>query len=200
MLVGTAVPNDLMAAMATTRLRGGAGADIADRWPRQRYGSIIRPRVGGHGQSGSGTASGGDATGDTFSGIENIIGSASADTLTGDGNANTLSGGDGADSLSGGADTLTAATTIDALIGGAGAGLLNGGSGNDTADYPPRALRHRSISTARRRRAATRRATSQIERLVGRLLPISSGAVSVRTLSTAATATTRCAAARGQIR
>ena len=65
----------------------------------------------------TGAASGGEAAGDTFSGIENIIGSALNDTLTGDANANQLTGGDGADRLVGlgGADTLT---------GGAGADLF----------------------------------------------------------------------------
>src|SRR5262249_56744751 len=48
------------------------------------------------------TASGGDAQGDTLSGIENIIGSAQADMLTGDGGNNRLDGGAGADALTGG--------------------------------------------------------------------------------------------------
>ena len=52
---------------------------------------------------GASTASGGDAEGDTLSGIENITGSAQADTLTGDGNANTLDGDGGDDTLIGGA-------------------------------------------------------------------------------------------------
>ena len=67
----------------------------------------------------AGTGSGGDAAGDTLSGIENLTGSAQADTLTGDGNANTLDGG-------GGDDTLN---------GGAGGDTLIGGSGSDTASY-----------------------------------------------------------------
>jgi Ca2+-binding RTX toxin-like protein len=50
----------------------------------------------------TGTASGGDAAGDTFSSIENLTGSAFADVLTGEGNANTLDGGAGADTLVGG--------------------------------------------------------------------------------------------------
>ncbi|SIO34289.1 calcium-binding protein, partial [Halodesulfovibrio marinisediminis] len=46
--------------------------------------------------------SGGDAEGDTLSGIENLIGSDQADTLTGDTNANTIDGGAGADTIKGG--------------------------------------------------------------------------------------------------
>ena len=56
----------------------------------------------------TGTASGGDALGDEVSGIENLIGSGFADTLTGDTGNNMLTGGAGNDELNGGlgADTL----------------------------------------------------------------------------------------------
>ncbi len=57
--------------------------------------------------------------------IENIIGSAFNDTLTGDGNANAISSGDGDDSLNGGLGN-------DTLDGGTGADTLTGGAGNDT--------------------------------------------------------------------
>ncbi|MCC7183407.1 MAG: calcium-binding protein, partial [Rhodocyclaceae bacterium] len=49
------------------------------------------------------TASGGDAQGDTFSGIEMLYGSSHADTLIGDATGNTLYGGGGNDLLDGGA-------------------------------------------------------------------------------------------------
>ncbi|HLF20864.1 MAG TPA: calcium-binding protein, partial [Aestuariivirga sp.] len=64
----------------------------------------------------------GDATGDTYTSIENLTGSALADTLTGDGTNNKLSGGKGADTLRGvgGADTLTGGADKDAMTGGAG--------------------------------------------------------------------------------
>ena len=74
----------------------------------------------------------GTATGqgsDTLTDIENITGSAYADTLTGDGNANVLSGGAGGDALDGGAGadtadytTSTAAVTIDLQNGTASGG------------------------------------------------------------------------------
>jgi Ca2+-binding RTX toxin-like protein len=76
------------------------------------------------------TASGGDAQGDGVSGtIENLIGSAFDDTLTGDFMGagvtdNRLDGGTGNDTLNGGVGN-------DTLIGGAGNDVLNGGAGND---------------------------------------------------------------------
>ena len=60
-----------------------------------------------------------DATGDTFSGVENLRGTNFNDTLIGDNNANILSGGEGDDILEG--------------MGGSDA--LIGGNGNDTASY-----------------------------------------------------------------
>ena len=65
---------------------------------------------------------------DTFSHIQNLIGSAHNDVLTGDGNNNILSGGGGNDTLNGGAGD-------DLLDGGAGNDVLNGGPGVDTASY-----------------------------------------------------------------
>ena len=63
------------------------------------------------------------AAGDTLTNIENLRGSAYADTLTGNGIANVLDGGAGADTLTGGggADTLTGGAGKDTLTGGAGA-------------------------------------------------------------------------------
>lgn len=64
---------------------------------------------------------------DTLISVENLIGSAFNDTLSGDANANRLEGGAGADVLRGGAGG-------DTLIGGAGDDVLNGGAGDDTLD------------------------------------------------------------------
>ena len=49
-----------------------------------------------------------DAAGDRLTSIENLRGSAHADTLTGDGNANVLEGGGGGDTLDGGGGSDTA--------------------------------------------------------------------------------------------
>src|SRR3954452_11390836 len=74
------------------------------------------------------TASGGDAQGDTFVGVENISGSNFADSILADGANNVLSG-------NGGNDTLRGLAGNDTLIGGQGADLLEGDNGIDTVDY-----------------------------------------------------------------
>jgi large repetitive protein len=70
----------------------------------------------------SGLGTQGDALGDTYHSIENLIGSvAGHDTLTGDGNANILTGGAGGNNV---------------LEGMAGADMLDGGGGSsNTASY-----------------------------------------------------------------
>lgn len=67
----------------------------------------------------AGTAEDGYGTTDKLIDIENVIGSAFNDTLTGDAKANKLEGGAG----------------DDLLAGGAGNDTLDGGEGNDTVSY-----------------------------------------------------------------
>jgi Ca2+-binding RTX toxin-like protein len=85
----------------------------------------------------SNTGVGGAAEGDILNSIENLTGSAHADTLIGNDGINVLSGGNGEDSLKGGggADTLNGDNGNDILKGGGGADTLNGGAGIDTANY-----------------------------------------------------------------
>ena len=78
----------------------------------------------------TGAVSGGDAAGDTLSGIEQLIGSGFADTLTGNAGANMLWG-------MGGGDVLT---------GGGGADVLKGGAGTDRFIYA--ALADSAVSAA----------------------------------------------------
>ncbi|MCB1492023.1 MAG: hypothetical protein KDJ77_09540, partial [Rhodobiaceae bacterium] len=66
----------------------------------------------------------GDGLGDTFSGVENMVGSDHNDTLGGDAAVNTLDGGNG----------------DDILIGGGGGDSLVGGAGSDTASYAGSAI------------------------------------------------------------
>ena len=92
------------------RLDGGLGVDIA------AYTSAGEGIVAALANPASNT---GDAAGDTYIGIEGLLGSAYADHLSGDVWANWLSGGGG----------------NDTLIGGIGADTLVGGAGFDWADY-----------------------------------------------------------------
>jgi Ca2+-binding RTX toxin-like protein len=98
---------------------GGAGIDTV---------SYALSKVGVVVDLGAGTASGGEAEGDTFEGIENVIGTKAGDWITGDDGGNELDGGAGNDTLSGGAGN-------DVLIGGAGADILIGGPGRDAVSY-----------------------------------------------------------------
>ena len=107
-------------------LDGGSGSDTAD------YSSAGGAVTVDLNESGSqDTGAGGS---DTLVDIENVTGSSSSDTLTGDGNDNVLVGGRGHDTLDGGGgdDTLSGGDHNDTLTGGAGDDTLDGGSGNDT--------------------------------------------------------------------
>ena len=114
-------------------LRGGSGADSLvggigiDTADYGLSGAGVTVNLGG------GSGSGGDAQGDVLTGVENLIGSAQADSLTGDGGANVLTGGGGADALSGGGgnDQLFGGTGNDSLTGGIGADTILGGDGRD---------------------------------------------------------------------
>lgn len=74
---------------------------------------------------------------DTFTNIENLIGSRFGDTLSGEEGANGLFGGDGNDRMFGrdGNDHLSGGGGNDTLDGGAGINSLKGGAGVDTVDY-----------------------------------------------------------------
>ena len=101
-LLGGAADDILIGGGGADSLQGGAGSnDTAD------YSGSASPVTV---NLTTGTGTGGDAQGDTLTGIERVIGSAGDDTLTG----------------SAGNDTL---------IGGAGADALTGNGGVDTADY-----------------------------------------------------------------
>ncbi|MGL5839641.1 MAG: cadherin domain-containing protein [Sphingorhabdus sp.] len=90
--------------------------------------------------------SGGDAAGDTLNNVEDIIGTAFADNLTGNVGNNiidsgygddVISGGTGHDTIAGnaGADILRGEDGDDNLLGGSGADVIDGGAGTDYANY-----------------------------------------------------------------
>ena len=109
-------------------LDGGAGVDTVDYSASTAAVAIDLT---------AGTAKGGFALNDTLSNIENLVGTAFNDTLTGNELANLFDGGEGNDTLQGwaGDDTLNGGAGNDRLYGGSGADQLDGGEGADTADY-----------------------------------------------------------------
>ncbi|MGO4126409.1 hypothetical protein AB4Z01_18555 [Inquilinus sp. YAF38] len=118
-LAGNAGANALAGLGGDDVLRGGAGADRLDGGAGVDTVSYYTGSAGIVVDLSTGAASGGDAQGDTLTGIENLSGSQGADTLTGDGGVNMLQGWNG----------------NDVLQGGAGADRLDGGAGYDTARY-----------------------------------------------------------------
>jgi Ca2+-binding RTX toxin-like protein len=119
-------------------LNGGSGFDFASYessgTPLLGFGvgvNVLLPRPGF-----IPAETGGHAAGDTLVSIEGLIGSAFADTLTGNDERNELRGGDGADTLSGlgGTDTLRGGNGADKLYGGTQKDTLDGGFGNDLLD------------------------------------------------------------------
>lgn len=118
----------LIGLFGSDTLEGGAGADTISGVQGTDTASYSSSNAAVTVNIETGAASGGHAQGDVLSSIENLIGSAFADTLTGDSNDNVLTGGAGSDILSGrdGGDTLE---------GGAGGDRLDGGLGSDTATY-----------------------------------------------------------------
>lgn len=77
------------------------------------------------------------AAGDSYSSIENVIGSRGRDNIRGDGGDNEVRGGGNSDFLygRGGNDTLNGGVGNDVLFGGTGADVLIGGAGRDRAQY-----------------------------------------------------------------
>ena len=90
-------------------LKGGAGADVLEGGAGSDTASYAGSSAAVKVSLLAGTATGGHATGDKLSSIENLLGSSYADTLTGNSSNNILKGGAGADKLDGGtgADTVS---------------------------------------------------------------------------------------------
>ncbi len=141
-ILGSAFNDTLTGDGAVNTLYGGAGVDTiegrggADSLVGGGDGDWLSYASSGSGVNVSlltGSGSGGDAQGDTFSGFQNIIGSNSDDTLTGDANANTIYGGSGNDTIEGrgGADSMVGGGQNDWLsyanaTGAVAASLLSG--------------------------------------------------------------------------
>ncbi|WP_417261627.1 Hint domain-containing protein [Celeribacter sp.] len=124
---------------------GGEGSDYMDGGAGQDTIDYSNSSEGVNVDLGTGTYSGGDAEGDSSSGIDGLIGSDYDDTLIGfDGEStdgensftNIFYGGAGNDYLdgAGGDDELYGEEGDDEIYGGAGDDYIEGGSGADTID------------------------------------------------------------------
>ena len=123
-LYGGAGSDSLLGGANDDVLNGGAGGDFLDGGGGTDRLDYSNSSAGVTIDLEAGTASGGDAAGDSFTDIEWVSGSAFGDSLTGDGGNNWLSGG-------GGGDTLVGGGGADLLLGGGGADTMTGGAGND---------------------------------------------------------------------
>jgi Ca2+-binding RTX toxin-like protein len=116
---------------------GGTGADVLNGGIGSDTASYFTSAAGIVASLSAGAGAGGDAEGDTYVSIENLVGSLHDDALAGDDGDNQLSGLGGDDFLDGGDgdDTLWGGSGNDTLKGGGGADNLQGLQGIDTASY-----------------------------------------------------------------
>ena len=127
-LIGSVFQDVLTGSFNPNEIEGGAGADTMNGGAGRDTLSYARDTTGVTVSIDAGTASGGDAAGDSFVNFENLRGGLASDSLTGDGSGNYVWGGEGA-------DTLTGLGGSDTLQGGVGADVLQGGDGVDWASY-----------------------------------------------------------------
>ena len=126
MLKGLAGNDELNGGDDDDILNGGPGADVLDGGADSDIASYVDARVGVvvYLKASDGSNEG-EAAGDTYNSIENLIGSGHDDTLQGDDDLNFIYGLAGNDTLNGGAG-------YDVLNGGPGADTMTGDGGNDT--------------------------------------------------------------------
>jgi Ca2+-binding RTX toxin-like protein len=109
-------------------LVGGKGADILDGGNDHDVASYLGSTAGVSIDLNAGTASGGDAVGDTLTSIEDLHGSGYDDVLIGNSANNNLQAFFGNDRLEGREGN-------DSLVGGEGGDILDGGAGIDSVRY-----------------------------------------------------------------
>jgi len=114
-LTGNSGANTIYGGGGVDTIRGGNGADSMVGGGEGDWLDYTLAGAGVTADLLTGVASGGHATGDTFSGFANLIGSENDDSLTGDNAANTIYGSTGNDTIKGGVGG-------DSLAGGGQAG------------------------------------------------------------------------------
>ncbi|MFO1035818.1 MAG: calcium-binding protein [Geminicoccaceae bacterium] len=135
-IIGDDGANTLRGEGGSDQLEGGGGADELIGGAGEDYVYYSGSAFGVTVNLAKGTGSGGDAEGDTLSGIENLHGSEHTDYLTGNGYDNALFGHAGNDVLKGGggADLLSGDSGKDEIWGGGGADrfVFHPGESGDT--------------------------------------------------------------------
>jgi Ca2+-binding RTX toxin-like protein len=125
-LVGNSLDNVLMPGTGNDLVSGGDGLDTLDL-------SFVAAGVAINASLGQ---TSGGAGNDSFSGIEQVLGSPYADTFTGSAGGDSFDAGDGNDQADGaaGADNLRGGKGNDTLQGGSGNDWLEGGTGSNRLD------------------------------------------------------------------
>ncbi len=129
--------DNLVGAEGDDTLNGGAGADTLNGGTGTDSVTYSDAVSGIRADLLSPAGNTGHAAGDIYISIENLYGSAFADTLAGDNLANMIVAGGGSDRVDGrgGNDRLYGGAGHDTLTGGAGADTLYGDAGFDYASY-----------------------------------------------------------------
>ena len=124
-LHGEAGNDTIVGGVGGDELWGGAGADVLSGGDGMDWARYDDSSAGVVVDLAAGTGFGGDAQGDTLSGIEFLWGSPFADILTGDAGVNMIRGGGGDDVIRGGAsnDVLEGHGGFDIFVFGAGDGI-----------------------------------------------------------------------------
>ena len=126
---GAAGDDELQGRFGDDTLEGGAGADTLDGSGNTDTAAYFSSPSGVTVSLFNGAATGGHAEGDVFLKIDNLIGSAFGDALTGSFSPNEIEGGAGADTMNGGAgrDTLSYARDVVGVTVSLDAGTALGG-------------------------------------------------------------------------
>lgn len=123
-LAGNSVANSLTGGDGNDALVGGGGSDRLDGGNGIDVASYESASAGVVVSLANPSINTGDAKGDAYISIENLVGSKYADHISGNAGSNNLTGGSGNDGISGAAGN-------DWIFGGAGADKLYGGPGAD---------------------------------------------------------------------
>ncbi|NML96248.1 type I secretion C-terminal target domain-containing protein [Novosphingobium olei] len=133
LLLGTAGNDKLLGGLGDDVLAGGAGADYLNGGGGTNTASYANASAGLTVSLADPSKNTGDAAGDRYSQISQIVGTSFNDIITGNDSVNSLFGGAGNDTIYGldGVDNLFGGAGNDVLDGGLKNDILDGGAGND---------------------------------------------------------------------